>query len=140
MKRWTVAFAALVLTLLLGAWDLRQAAPAHAMPAALADTTLPPAQIALGDSIFHGRVAGGMCFTCHGPTGKGTPGLAPDLTDAKWLHGDGNYGFIVALVNAGVPKPVERVAAPMLPQGGAKLTPDQVRAVAAYVYSLRNAN
>src|SRR5687767_869813 len=31
-----------------------------------------PAQLALGDSIFHGRAAGGSCFTCHGMDAKGT--------------------------------------------------------------------
>ncbi len=140
MKRWTFAFAALLAVLVLGATDLRNAHPAAAVPAAAAgDTALSPAMIALGDSIFHGRVGGGICFTCHGPTGKGMPGLAPDLTDATWLHGDGSYDFIVKLVTTGVPKPKGVVAAPMLPKGGAKLTPHQVQAVAAYVYSLRNA-
>lgn len=105
-------------------------------PAARADTTFSPATIALGDSIFHGRAAGGICFTCHGPAGRGTPGLAPDLTDAQWLHGDGSYAFIVKTVTAGVPKP-KQSAAPMLPNGGANLSADQVRAVAAYVYGLR---
>lgn len=110
----------------------------RAAPAAAADTTFSPATLALGDSIFHGRAAGGMCFTCHGPAAKGTPGLAPDLTDAQWLHGDGSYAFIVKTVTNGVPKPIQAMA-PMPPKGGAKLTPDQVAAVAAFVYSLRNA-
>ena len=103
-----------------------------------ADTTFPPAVIALGDSIFHGKAAGGICFTCHGPTAKGTPGLAPDLTDGTWLHGDGSYAFIARTVTTGVPKPMQ-AAAPMLPKGGAALSDAQVRAVAAYVYSLRQA-
>ena len=106
--------------------------------AAAADTTFPPGVIALGDSIFHGRVGGGLCFACHGPNAKGTPGLAPDLTDNQWLHGDGSYAFIVKTVTTGVPKP-KQAAAPMLPKGGATLTPEQVQAVAAYVYSLRHA-
>jgi len=94
-----------------------------------------PGLIALGDSIFHGKVAGGMCFGCHGVDGKGTPGLAPDLTGGKWLHGDGSYAFIMQTVEVGVPKP-KVAAAPMPPMGGAKLTPAEVRAVAAYVFSL----
>ncbi len=91
--------------------------------------------IALGDSIFHGTVAGGMCFACHGAEAKGTPGLAPDLTSGKWLHGDGSYAFIISTIETGVPKPKE-AQAPMPPLGGVKLTPPQVRAVAGYVYSL----
>ncbi|MDE3052668.1 MAG: c-type cytochrome [Gemmatimonadota bacterium] len=104
--------------------------------AAPPDTTFPPAVVALGDSVFHGRAGGGICFTCHGPNAKGTPGLAPDLTDARWLHGDGSYAFLVRTVTTGVPKPRE-AAAPMPPKGGATLSDLQVRAVAAYVYSLR---
>lgn len=106
--------------------------PAHAAT----DTT--KAEIALGDSIFHGKAAGGICFTCHQANARGLPGLAPDLTDAKWIHGDGGLPFIITIVEKGVPKPKE-AAAPMLPYGGAKLTPAQVRAVASYVYSLRKA-
>ncbi|MGH7712368.1 MAG: c-type cytochrome [Gemmatimonadaceae bacterium] len=102
---------------------------------AAAQEALTPAMIALGDSIFKGKVAGGTCITCHQATGKGLPGLAPDLTDKTWLHGDGSLATIIATVEKGVPKP-KQAASPMLPKGGANLTSDQVRAVAAYVYSL----
>lgn len=93
-----------------------------------------PAALALGDSIFHGQAAGGLCFTCHGQDAKGTQ-LAPDLTDREWLNGDGSLDFIVKTVTAGVPQP-KKYPSPMLPMGGANLTPEQVRAVATYVYSL----
>jgi mono/diheme cytochrome c family protein len=93
-----------------------------------------PQQIALGDSIFHGQVAGGTCTACHGQDAKGTA-VAPNLTDSQWLNGDGSYEFIVQTVTTGVPKPKEHPA-PMPPKGGAQLTDDQVKAVAAYVYSL----
>lgn len=94
-------------------------------------------EIAKGDSIFRGRLAGGTCFTCHQLNAKGLPGLAPDLTDAKWLHGDGSLAFIVATIQKGVAKP-KVAGGPMLPRGGTNLTDDQVKAVAAYVYSLRS--
>lgn len=93
-----------------------------------------PQQVALGDSIFHGQVAGGTCTACHGQDAKGTA-VAPNLTDSQWLNGDGSYQFIVHTVTTGVPKPKEHPA-PMPPKGGANLTDDQVKAVAAYVYSL----
>ena len=93
-----------------------------------------PQQIALGDSIFHGQVAGGTCTACHGQDAKGTA-VAPNLTDSQWLNGDGSYDFIVHTVTTGMPKPTEHPA-PMPPKGGAQLTDDQVKAVAAYVYSL----
>lgn len=97
-----------------------------------------PQEIARGDSIFRGRLAGGTCYTCHQLNAKGLPGLAPDLTDAKWLHGDGSLAFIVSTIQKGVPKP-KAASAPMLPRGGTNMTDEQVRAVAAYVYSLRSA-
>ena len=113
-------------------------AAAAVRPQAPQDPAITPQQVALGDSIFRGKAAGGTCFTCHQPNAKGLPGLAPDLTDNKWIHGDGSYAFIVSTVQKGVPKP-KQAAAPMLPRGGTSMTDEQVRAVAAYVYSLRNA-
>lgn len=92
------------------------------------------AEVALGDSIFHGLAAGGTCASCHGPKGAGGP-IAPSLADATWLHGDGSPQFIVRIVTAGVPSP-KQAPGPMPPMGGASLSPDQVRAVAAYVSSL----
>jgi mono/diheme cytochrome c family protein len=91
-------------------------------------------EVALGDSIFHGQTAGGTCFTCHGQDAKGTA-LAPDLSDKTWIDGDGSYNYIVERVTTGVPQPKEHPA-PMPPMGGASLSQAQVRAVAAYVYSL----
>jgi mono/diheme cytochrome c family protein len=117
------------------AQDTTKAASAPAKPPAGGTAGGPtPKQIAQGDSIFHGLVAGGTCTACHGQDAKGTA-VAPDLTDQQWLNGDGSYGFIVKTVTTGVPKPKQHPA-PMPPKGGAQLTDDQVKAVAAYVYSL----
>jgi mono/diheme cytochrome c family protein len=102
-----------------------------AKPAAGAPT---PQQVALGDSIFHGLAAGGTCSACHGQDAKGTA-VAPDLTDGAWINGDGSYQFIVTTVTNGVPTPKQHPA-PMPPKGGAALSDDQVKAVAAFVYSL----
>jgi mono/diheme cytochrome c family protein len=90
--------------------------------------------VALGDSIFHGRVAGGTCTACHGQAGQGTS-VGPNLTDQEWLNTDGSYEGIVQTVTKGVAQP-KKFPAPMPPMGGASLSPEQVRAVAAYVYSL----
>jgi mono/diheme cytochrome c family protein len=92
-----------------------------------------PTLIALGDSIFAGKAAGGICYTCHGADAKGTQ-LGPDLTDPQWLNGDGSYAFIVQMITAGVATP-KQFAAPM-PPFGQMLTPEQIHATAAYVYSL----
>jgi mono/diheme cytochrome c family protein len=93
-----------------------------------------PQLVALGDSIFHGQVAGGTCTACHGQDAKGTA-VAPNLTDNQWINGDGSYDFIVHTVTTGVPQPKQHPA-PMPPKGGATLSDQQVKAVAAYVYSL----
>ena len=50
-------------------------------------------------------------------------------------NGDGSLTFIEHTVTTGVPKPKSHPA-PMPPMGGASLSPDQIKAVAAYVYSL----
>ena len=94
-------------------------------------------RVALGDSIFRGQAAGGICYTCHGPDAKGTT-LGPDLTDSQWLNGDGSLEFIRSTVTDGVPVP-KQFPSPMPPLGQT-LTPQQVSAVAAYVYSLRNSS
>ena len=132
----------LVASLLLVAGALTATGQVPKGPPAKRDSITPakhdsitPAMIALGDSVFHGQVGGGTCSVCHGADAKGTTGLAPDLTGGTWLHGDGSYAFIVGLVEQGVPDP-KQFPAPMPPKGGAKLRPEQVRAVAAYVYSL----
>ncbi len=90
--------------------------------------------VALGDRIYHGQVGGASCTACHGSSGKGTP-LGPDLTDSKWLWSDGSYSGIAKTITDGVMTPKE-YRSPMPPMGGAQLTDDQVKAVAAYVWSL----
>lgn len=89
---------------------------------------------ALGDSIFHGRVAGGLCAVCHGRRGVGTA-RGPRLSDTAWRHGDGSLAAIVAVVTRGVPG-TDTAAVPMLPHGGVRLTERQIHAVAAYVHAL----
>lgn len=87
--------------------------------------------VAKGDSIFHGP---GNCYACHGSKAEGLVG--PNLTDAEWIHSKGSYDEIVAQVMHGVPKAESKSGIEMLPRGGAPLTDDDVKAVAAYVYSL----
>ena len=111
-------------------------AGAGILSAVLLSQAQDPAAIALGKKVFEGKAGGAICFTCHGMNGKGSPGLGPDLTDDKWLHGDGSAAYIDSIVRAGVPKP-KQSAAPMPPMGGAKLSDEQVKAVVAYVGSLK---
>ena len=96
------------------------------------------AMVAEGDSIFHGLKAGGICQTCHGPDATGTA-LAPSLVANKWLTGDGSFDFIQQRVTTGMPTPTPPYTAPMMPKGGANLSPDQIKSVSAYVYSISRA-
>jgi glucose/arabinose dehydrogenase/cytochrome c5 len=93
-----------------------------------------PAQVALGERVFHGQAGGGTCEACHGSNAKGTP-LGPDLTSGRWLWGDGSLAAITRTITDGVTKPKEYRSV-MPPLGGAQLSPSEVAAVASYVWAL----
>jgi cytochrome c oxidase cbb3-type subunit III len=68
------------------------------------------------------------CAACHGSEGKGNPALgAPNLTDKIWLHG-GKVEEIERTIGGG------RQGA--MPAWSKRLSEDQVRVLAAYVYHL----
>lgn len=90
-----------------------------------------PQMVEEGEEIYHGE---GLCSVCHGAEGSGGA-IGPDLTDQEWLHGDGSYAYLVRRINEGVSQP-RQAAATMPPRGGSSISQDQVRAVAAYVWSL----
>jgi glucose/arabinose dehydrogenase/mono/diheme cytochrome c family protein len=90
--------------------------------------------VALGNRIYRGQVGGATCMTCHGETGKGSP-LGPDLTASKWLWSDGSYPGIAKIIRKGVMQP-KQYRSTMPPSGGAQLADDQIKALAAYVWSL----
>lgn len=95
------------------------------------------AMVAEGDSIYHAR----GCRNCHGMDAKGAAN-GPNLTTGKFMHIDGTYDSFVHIITTGVPKAeIKDSSHPnaMPPMGGtrpAPLTPDQVKSVAAYVYTL----
>lgn len=86
-----------------------------------------------GRSLFTGR---GICMSCHGPDGKGIPNLGGDLTDAEWIHSDGSFEGIAQTIRDGVAVNASTVGMPMPPKGGSGISDDQVKAVAAYVWTL----
>jgi len=92
------------------------------------------AQVALGDRVFHGREGGGTCEGCHGTDGKGTAQGA-DLTSGKYLWGDGSPAAIRNTIKTGVANPKESTGV-MPPMGGIVLSPQDLAAVAAYVWAL----
>lgn len=111
--------------------DPAAAAPAGPQKAGAVPQGATAADVQAGSQIF---AAAGNCFTCHGQNGAGT-GLAPALNDAEWLNVDGSFASIQTVITNGVAKP-KQYPAPMPAKGGAQLTDEQVRQVAAYVYSL----
>ncbi|MDD3763606.1 MAG: cytochrome-c oxidase, cbb3-type subunit III [Nevskiales bacterium] len=68
------------------------------------------------------------CMACHGPDGKGNPMLgAPNLTDNVWLYGGTTDRIRQTLVNGRQGK---------MPAHQPLLSKDEIKVVAAYVYSL----
>jgi mono/diheme cytochrome c family protein len=122
MKRTSFAFAGLVLAFFAGNVH------AQSLPEGVT-----AAMVQEGQQVFSGA---GICTACHGPDGTGA--IGPDLTDAEWLIGDGEYETLVAQILTGVPadEATNPLGAIMPPRGGAGITDAQVRAVAAYVWTL----
>lgn len=94
------------------------------------------ANVTLGDSLFNN----GSCQRCHGKGGIGAAN-APALDGKKWVQlKTGSYDEIVKIITDGVPQaaikdPAHRFN--MRARGGPmNLTDPQVKAVAAYVWTL----
>jgi mono/diheme cytochrome c family protein len=117
--------------------ELPEQAPPAAEPAG------PPAQavdlpegvtqemVAQGEEIFN-RTS--TCFSCHGPNATGGP-LAPALNEPDWIHIDGSFEEIERIIDEGVAVP-QQYPAPMPARGGATLSAEQLRSLAAYVYAI----
>ena len=101
---------------------------ASAMPEGVTD-----AMVQEGQQIYAGV---GICAVCHGPDAMGA--IGPNLTDAEWLLGDGEYEQLVDRILSGVTRAeaTNPLGATMPPKGGAPITDAQVRSVAAYVWTL----
>ena len=75
-----------------------------------------------------GQAKFSTCAACHGADGKGNKALgAPNLADNYWLHGWGEAAIISAIKNG---------KNNVMPAQAPKLSPEQIRVVAAYVLSL----
>jgi mono/diheme cytochrome c family protein len=117
----------------------RPAAPADVAPAGgaagAADSggAFTDAMVEEGRRIYTGV---GICAACHGPDGGGA--IGPNLTDSEWLIGEGEYEQLVTQITEGVSaaEATNAIGAIMPPKGGAAITDAQVRAVAAFVWTL----
>ncbi len=84
-----------------------------------------PQQVQLGQQQFQTQ-----CAACHGAKGQGV--IGPNLTDAYWLHGAKPLEIQKVIA--------EGVVAKGMPSWEKPLGPDRVRAVAAYVLTLKGKN
>jgi mono/diheme cytochrome c family protein len=105
---------------------LAQSGPADSLPPGVTAE-----MITRGKTVFTGP---GICFACHGMNAEGTTG--PSLTDSLWIHSRGEYDKIVQLILAGITAKDSKSGAIMPPRGGSAINDADVRAVAAYVWSL----
>jgi len=96
-----------------------------------------PAELSLGDKILNRKARGGTCVGCHRCDGKGSA-VGADLTDGKWLWGDGSLTAISKTIADGVEKPKQHIGA-MPPLGGSALSPADLKAVSAYVWAIGHA-
>lgn len=71
-----------------------------------------------------------VCAACHGPEGEGNQALgAPNLADNIWLHGAGEAAIIERIKLGKVNQ---------MPAQEGKLTPEQIKVLAAYIWGLSN--
>lgn len=89
--------------------------------------------VAEGEKIYRGQIGGAACTACHGMKGAGST-LGPALNGKKWLWSDGSFAGITKTIMDGVAQP-KNYRSPMPAKGGAQLTDEQVKEVAAYVWS-----
>ena len=120
----TIVRAALVL----GALVAVSTSPAKAQSL---PTGVTQAMVDKGNEIYH---KAGLCYACHGTDAKGLVG--PNLTDDVWLHSKGTYDDIVKQIVDGVTKEQSKSGVPMPAKGGSSITDDEIKSVAAYVYTL----
>lgn len=107
-------------------------APGRSLPQELPEGVTAE-MVSRGQELFR---AAGFCYTCHGQDGRGVSQLGADLGDDEWTHGDGSYQSIVQRIRDGITAEASTVGVPMPPRGGARLSDEEVRAVAAYVWTL----
>ena len=103
------------------------AAQAVPRPAGVTDSS-----IAWGRHLFHGSA---NCAACHGDDAEGTRD-GPALTGALWLHGPGTYEWLVEQIKLGIPAHETWTRKPMPMRGWTNMPDEDVRAVAAYVWSI----
>lgn len=91
-------------------------------------------EVALGQRIYFGETKGGTCVGCHGSDGRGSA-AGGSLVGPAYQWSDGSVAGLAATITAGVTHP-KKASGGMPALGGAPLDAGDVRAVAAYVWTL----
>jgi mono/diheme cytochrome c family protein len=115
--------ATLAIALLLGGTRLS----AQARPAGVTDSML-----TFGREIYLGT---GQCARCHGEQGEGTAEGEP-LRAGTWKLGSGDYEWLTSIIRHSGVAARGRDGDPLAMRGPTLLSPDEIRAVAAYVWSI----
>ena len=85
-----------------------------------------PAAVAAGRRLYAGKAG---CWDCHGRDATGEPSIgAPNLTDGRWLYGQGGRDDLVRILRDGLHG--------VSPAFARRLSPEDARSVAVYVASL----
>ncbi len=119
------------------AWPL---ASARAQEMEAVPDSITPERVLAGSVTFNG----GSCIVCHAVAGRGSGRWAPDLSDGEWLHSEGDFDGIWATIYWGVKKEDFKATKPrrfeMHPKGGMPIEWEQVRELAAYVWTISRPN
>jgi glucose/arabinose dehydrogenase len=108
--------------------DAFSGAPPQVPPGSSAD------EVAQGQRIYFGEAKGGTCVGCHGSDGRGSA-AGGSLVGPAYQWSDGSVSGLAATITAGVAHP-KHASGGMPALGGAPLDAADVRAVAAYVWTL----
>lgn len=110
---------------------------AHAQPELVAvPDSVTPARVLAGSELYND----GSCAACHAVGGRGVGRRAPDLSDIEWLHSEGDFDGIFETIFWGVPEDRMKAVTPrpfeMHPRGGMTIDREQMKALAAYVWTV----
>lgn len=112
--------------------DVEAAKAANAASAPAETEESLTSQMAAAGAIENGKqVFAAKCAACHGENLQGL--IGPNLTDNYWIHGKGTRKDIVAVIRTGV-------ADKGMPAWETLLKPEELVAVAGYVYSKKGSN
>ncbi|NIR42442.1 MAG: tetratricopeptide repeat protein [Gemmatimonadetes bacterium] len=114
--------------------------PATVAQGQVSDEAVPdsvtPERVLAGSNTFNS----GTCVFCHAIAGRGSGRWAPDLSDAEWLHSEGDFNGIFRTIYWGVEEDEFRAMTPrrfeMHPQGGMSVDWEQTKELAAYVWTI----